>query len=723
MERKIMSDSYSVRKIHDTSDNRKNAVMQLINEKRDAEQLLSSIAPNFLGVYVLDRETDSFRDIIGPNYFRDIVKDKNGKYADAIRFYRDVYVAEDCKGIIDYVLDYDKVYRRLYTGETLQFSYHRKDGGCIKLQIKPYSDLKEEENLSLWIFTEETLDDRQKEYERQKELADALIIAKNSDEELQEIAQTSEIQCEIIMAIGKLYQYISRIDLEADYYEEITALEELHTPEENRTGRPSVNAQRMCEERVAPKYKEAFLQFTDMSTIAERLHYKESIEFEYRINNGKWKRMAFIVKKRNDEGCVTHILCVIRNITELKKKEHDLELNVEQARRDAAEKSSFLSNMSHDIRTPMNGIIGMVDLAERNPSDLETQTYCLNKIKETSKYLLSIVNDVLDMNKLESCDEETLPISFDLDYMFKLGAEAFAKKAAEKNIEYVFDVSKSSYEHRYLSGNPIYTNRILEIVVDNAIKFSGNGGRVELWCREEKIDDKHVIFEFGCKDYGIGMSDEYIGHAFDMFSQENATSRTQYEGTGLGLALAKKMMERLNGTIEIHSKKNVGTTVVMRIPFEICDPDEMGESVDSESISVKGLRVLAAEDNELNMEIAKFILEDNGMHVECAYDGVEAVRMFEGSATGYYDVILMDIMMPHMNGWNAAKKIRSLDREDAEIVPIIAMSANAFADDVIKSRTSGIDRHMAKPLDNDRMIRTIKKCIAEKRYSLSEYAI
>lgn len=537
--------------------------------------------------------------------------------------------------------------------------------------------------------------------------------AKSAGNEMQKAAKTLEPQHEIITAIGKIYQYISRIDIEADYYEEITGLEEFHTPEGNRTGKPSENARLMCEKRVAGEYQEAFLSFTDISTPADRMGEKETIEFEYCLKDGNWSRMCFVVKKRDEEGRVTHVLCLVRRISELKKKEQRLRLSAEEARMESAKKSEFLSNMSHDIRTPMNGILGMIDLAEREPDNLKTQEYCRNKIKETSKYLLSLVNDVLDMNKLET-DEEDLPhMNFDIAYMLKAGMESSEKKATEKQIEYVTVWDKISYEHQYLRGNPVYTNRILEIVVDNAIKFSKIGGRIEVWSKEEKIDEKHVLFEFGCKDYGIGMNEDFVSHAFEMFSQENKGSRTQYAGTGLGLALAKKMVDRLKGTIEIQSKKNVGTTVIIRIPFEIGHSDTISDNTDWDNISVEGLRVLVAEDNELNMEIAKFILEDNGMEVEWAKDGVEAVAMFQNSREGYYNVILMDIMMPKMNGRDAARKIRLMDREDAKKIPIIAMSANAFAEDIISSRMAGINFHMAKPIDNRKITSAIKHCLAK----------
>lgn len=254
----------------------------------------------------------------------------------------------------------------------------------------------------------------------------------NRSSAIKQLIDESELQHEIITAIGKIYPYISRVDIRADYYEEITGLEDFHTPSGNQSGSPSENARKMCKKRVAEEYQEDFLRFTDMSTLSERLAKEELTEFEYPLKDGSWHRMTFVVKKRDKAGQVTHVLCMIMNISEAKKKEQFLKRNAELARQEAAEKSRFLSNMSHDIRTPMNGILGLIDLAEHDPTNLKTQEYCRSKIRETSKYLLSIINDVLDMNKLESDEGEVPFINFDITYLLRGRIEIGEKKAAEK---------------------------------------------------------------------------------------------------------------------------------------------------------------------------------------------------------------------------------------------------------------------------------------------------
>lgn len=397
---------------------------------------------------------------------------------------------------------------------------------------------------------------------------------------------------EIISSIARTYQYISRIDIQADYFEEINNRDTEHL-KFTKSGKLSESNEKVCRQYVAEEYQEAFFKFVDLKTLPERMKNEETLVLEYRMKDGDWHRLRFVEKKRDENGVLTHVLCLIRSISDTKKWEHELMYQVEEARKAAALKARFLSNMSHDIRTPMNGIIGTLNLANRYPDDLEVQRKCREQIMTSSKYLVSIVNDILDMNKLESGGVVEQEIPFNL------------------------------------AGNPIYVERLLTNISDNAVKFTGPGGSVRVWCAEKYADEELVVYEFGCADTGIGMSETFLEHAFEPFTQENETSRSRYEGTGLGLAIAKKIVDRLDGDIAIESKKGVGTTVTMTLPFKIGEPVEKEKNVNYEEIPVEGLRALLAEDNELNMEITKFMLEDYGIHVECAADGEEAVQKFK----------------------------------------------------------------------------------------------
>lgn len=548
-----------------------------------------------------------------------------------------------------------------------------------------------------------------------RHIDEVMLKEKQIQDRLKKALEEAKLKNEIISAIGKSYDYISRFDLEADTYEVVSGEENFPGIAKHR-GCLSKDLRHNCEQLVAEEYLEGFLTFCDVSTMAERLQNEESLSMEYRTTNGEWRRTRLIVKKRDEHGRVTHVLCAVRSINDEKRKEQQLALRAAEAKHETAMKTRFLSNMSHDIRTPMNGIIGLLDMAEEFPDDLQMQEKCRKKIRELSKYLLSMVNDILDMNKLQSGEISNHDMTFDIADMLRTVNEAAQIKAEEKQIEYIVEWEKSSYPHPYLVGNPLFTARILSILADNAIKFSHIGSTISVNCNEEQLDDKNVICEFVCKDHGIGMSKEFTEHAFELFSQENESSRTRYEGTGLGLAIAKKLTDRLHGTICLESEKGVGTTATVRIPFKIGTPDDIKVVRDYKTISLQGLRVLLVEDNDLNMEIARFILEDQGMIVEGAVNGQEAVELFERSEPGYYSVILMDIMMPVLNGLDATRKIRTLKRTDAETIPVIAMSANAFSDDMIRSRLAGMNAHLAKPLDRKKIVETIQKCLSPNNH-------
>lgn len=548
-----------------------------------------------------------------------------------------------------------------------------------------------------------------------------LYKEKAIQEQLQKALDEAKLSNEIIEAIAKSYQYISRIDISKNWFEEISnrAAENMNY---KKSGEVSSENRNTCKMFVAEEYQEAFLKFTDITTLPVRMKNEETIVMEYQMKDGNWHKLRFIEKKRDKDGNLTHVLCAIRSISDVKKKEQELLQQVAEARKDAALKSRFLSNMSHDIRTPINGIIGMTELADRYPDNPEIQKKCREKLVESARHLVSMVNDILDMNKLETEQFVENDIPFNLAAVLNRVNTDQQMQAGKKKIDYVVDWEKSELNHMYLTGNPVYIEKLLTVITDNAVKFTKPGGNVSVWCREISEDDERAVYEFGCSDNGIGMSEEFAGHAFEMFSQENKTSRTRYEGTGLGLAIAKKITERLGGTIKIKSKKGCGTTVIMTIPFKtgVQNLMQYTENVNTEStedIPLEGLHALIAEDNELNLEIAKFMLEEKGICVECAADGKEAFEKFKESEPGYYDVIFMDIMMPYMNGWDATRKIRTLQRPDADKIPIIAMSANAFAEDIINSHISGMNWHLTKPVDADKLMTALKECIRKSNIS------
>ena len=376
-----------------------------------------------------------------------------------------------------------------------------------------------------------------------------------------------------------------------------------------------------------------------------------------------------------------------------KDEKYKAELLIAAKKAEAANeaKTEFLQRMSHDIRTPINGICGMVNMAEHYAGDLEKQTEYRTKIKEASNLLLELVNDVLDMSKLESGEIVLEEIPFNLRSISREVFVVIEQVAAEQNIRIVWE--KKEIIHRDLIGSPGYVKRVMMNILSNAVKYNRENGHIYLSCMEIPSEQPGMTtMEFICRDAGIGMTEEFQKHIFEPFAQEHTGSRTKFPGTGLGMAIAKNLVEKMGGTITLESEYGVGTTFVIRVPFKIdLDADKREEQKDISEKSIKGLHILLAEDNELNMEIAEFLLQNEGADVTKAWNGQEAVELFRKSGPGGFDVILMDIMMPVMNGYEATKMIRSLDREDAKEIPIIAMTANAFTEDRIRAKEAGMD--------------------------------
>ncbi|MFR2180397.1 MAG: hybrid sensor histidine kinase/response regulator [Blautia obeum] len=396
-----------------------------------------------------------------------------------------------------------------------------------------------------------------------------------------------------------------------------------------------------------------------------------------------------------------------------KDEKYKAELLIAAKKAEAANeaKTEFLQRMSHDIRTPINGICGMIDMAEHYADDMEKQTEYRAKIKEASNLLLELVNDVLDMSKLESGEVVLEESPFNLNKIFEEVLVVIEQIAAEQNIRIVWE--KKEITHRDLIGSPRYVKRVIMNFLSNAVKYSRANGHIYLSCREIPSEQPGMTtMEFVCRDTGIGMTEEFQKHIFEPFAQEHTGSRTKFAGTGLGMPITKKLVEKMGGTITFESEKGVGTTFVIRVPFKIDpDADKREEQKEVSEKSIKGLHILLAEDNELNMEIAEFMLQNEGADVIKAWNGQEAVELFRKSEPGEFDVILMDIMMPVMNGYEATKMIRSLDREDAKEVPIIAMTANAFTEDRIRAKAARMDEHVAKPVDVELLIKVIHKLV------------
>lgn len=400
---------------------------------------------------------------------------------------------------------------------------------------------------------------------------------------------------------------------------------------------------------------------------------------------------------------------------ELVKVEQEANSKLEQLRIEAesanAAKSTFLNNMSHDIRTPMNAIIGFTNIALKN-NPAEEIKRCLNKILDSSEHLLLLINDVLDISRIESGKIKFAPSPVNIEEVTESVLTIMYGYLTNRDLNFVTDFEE--LRTKYVLTDALRVKEILVNILGNAVKFTEDGGTIRFKVSYHKgIDDNHIIVRYAVSDTGIGMSDEFIEHIFDEFSQENNGARTQYKGTGLGMAITKKYVDLMGGTINVESKKGKGSTFVLDLPMVVTDAKSVKKKDYAiGKVNLEGVNVLLAEDNELNAEIAIIQLEEIGLKITRARDGKEAVEIFENNPKGTFDVILMDVMMPNLNGYEATEAIRNNnEREDGRTIPIIAMTANAFAEDVQASIDAGMNGHLSKPIVIDEVVKTIARNI------------
>ena len=397
---------------------------------------------------------------------------------------------------------------------------------------------------------------------------------------------------------------------------------------------------------------------------------------------------------------ITILLIFINNQERLlHKKMHDAEAAIQA-------KSEFLSRMSHDIRTPINGIMGMLDIAQVHLENPEKMDSCLSKMRGAADQLLSLINDVLDMSKIETGNILLVEEPFDMVRLLNGTLAIQEIIASEKGLTIEQDI-ESQIQHPYVCGSPNYIRSILVNIISNAIKYTNPGGQIFVLAKELSCDGEYVVYEFVVSDTGIGMSEEFVEHIFEPFTQEHAENRSSYQGTGLGMSIVKNLINKMKGTITLQTEKGKGTTFTITLPIKL-DTICLEESEEEET-SIEGMKILLVEDNDLNLEVAQYILEDAGAQIVVARNGLESVELFKQSESNSFDAILMDVMMPVMDGLTATKEIRKLKRKDAKMVPIIAMTANVFNEDIIAAKEAGMNEHIAKPLDFDKLIHTLAK--------------
>ena len=402
-----------------------------------------------------------------------------------------------------------------------------------------------------------------------------------------------------------------------------------------------------------------------------------------------------------------------KKIAVLKNENKLLKESILQIENASKEKSSFLSHMSHDIRTPMNGIIGMTSIAIKNFDDKDRVFDCLKKIDSSSRHLVSLINDILDLSRIESGRMVMNHELMDMREVIQSCALIAESLLAQRNVDFVREFG--IFHHPVLIGDELHLRQILINILGNAIKFTPDGGKIFFQVREISFKDGKTAFHFEIEDTGIGMKSDFLERIWDSFAQENNGNCSGQKGTGLGMAITKKLVELMDGTIKVESKPGVGSKFIVVAAFDtakVSDLAEKGEKTECKQESencLVGMKVLLVEDTPLNMEIAKFMLEEKGIEVTTAENGQIAVTIFNNSPEGSFDAVLMDVRMPVMDGLAAAKSIRALPRIDAATVPMIAMTADAYDEDIRRTAEAGMDAHLTKPVSQDKLLQTLEK--------------
>ena len=520
------------------------------------------------------------------------------------------------------------------------------------------------------------------------------------------------LEHEIISAVSRLYFSVYRIDLQTDFYEEISSDRSVHRLT-GHEGKAQEKLYELCDSIVAEEYRKVVRRFFQLSTVADCLAKTDTVEIEYLASDGNWHQARFIEKKRDENGRVTRILYLPRIVSQEKQRELEqqrLQIAYQVAENANEAKTTFLLNMSHDIRTPMNAILGFSGLMRERLTDPELLHY-QEMIDESGKLLLSIINNVLDMARIESGKVELDENCTATGDIISGVCKVFAAEAKKKNIQLVH---KKQIEHRYILCDVTKIQEIFTNLISNAVKYTPDGGRITVTTTELPGDEPgYIQVKSVVEDTGIGMSKEFLPHIFELFSRERNTTSGKILGTGLGMQIVKRLVDLMQGTIEVSSELGKGSRFIVTIPHKIADEKYYEKSelqeVEESQRDFSGKRILLAEDNELNAEIAIAILSEAGLVVERAEDGIICVNKLEQNLAGTYDLILMDIQMPNMDGYQATQIIRQLPEKEKSSIPILAMTANAFEEDRKNALKAGMNGHIAKPID----VTILMKALAE----------
>ncbi len=668
----------------------------LAREKKSTE-IISAISSIYWAIYIIHLDDDTYEEVKGGDVLSQLFE-KRGRASDTLKMGLKEIVAEEDQEAMREFLNLKTLPERMEHETTIVRDYRTGNGHWHMARfIVKSRDAHGRVNKVL--FAVNVIDEsKQNELNYQRTIQDGYKQMQEKNMILNALADDYE-DVYICDLFDDCLQIVKEIDTQLSH---------------DKVGEKfcySTRQEDFCRNYAEPEYSEELLEKMSRESLLDYFkdHDQMAIQYKVKPNQMGYTYMeSRLIKVDSPNGC--KVVMGSRKIDDIVRKQEEQNEKLRQMARQAevanATKTDFLRRMSHDIRTPINGIRGMVQIANHNTDNPEKLAECREKIWTSTEHLLSLVSDVLDMNKLESGEFTVKHEPFTLQKILDEVHVVAETQAQEMGIQFVHQDTKE-IEHNHLIGSPVYLKRIVMNFTSNAIKYNRRGGRVNVYGKELSFDGKTAWFEFVCEDTGIGMSEEFQKRAFEPFSQEGQSqARTKYQGTGLGLAISKSLIELLGGNVELHSVLGEGTKIVFRIPLEV-DLQEHTETekTDYDSIRFDGKRVLLAEDNELNAEIAAFLLEQRGMQVTCVENGKLAVEAVAEHPDGY-DVLFMDIMMPVMDGLEATRVIR---QELKSRIPIFAMTANAFTDDIKRSLDAGMNEHLTKPLQEKNIVKALMK--------------
>ena len=661
-------------------------------------KFLEVLCREYTSVYCLDLSTGTIEPLkITPsanvsNMEEIRVREKIG-YAQKMKEYCKDYVADIDKASFSKAMTAENILRELSNKERFVYRYqsvpNKAGNQYFEVHAVRVPDTENDNQVLLGFRHMDEVVARQQEHQR----------------ELEEALEKVRLSNEILSAISKIYHSIFRIDLEKDVYEEISSDSEVHRLT-GRQGCASKELVEVCNTFVVPEYRDKIMTFFDLSTVADRLQNDDTVATEYLATDGNWQTARFIAKRRNAQGRVTHILYVTRIVSDTKRREKNWIAIAEEANKANEAKTEFISQIAHDIRTPMNAILGFLSITEAHINDEEKVKYGLKKIRVASEFLQELVDDVLDISSIENGQMKIRPEKFSVGKMLEELPVALEAARKEKQIRFEYNVHDIS--HDWMIADSLRLKQIYTNILSNAIKYTPEGGRVSLEVYEEPaLDENKVKLVAIISDTGIGMSEEYMKTMYSKFSRETDTRINKVSGHGLGLSIVRALTDLMYGTIEVESVLGEGTTFRIRFEFPFCEDEKdkrrKEKSKDCSEICA-GMHLLVAEDNELNFEVLQELLSMHHISCDWAVDGEACVEKFVNAKANAYDAILMDMQMPGMDGLEATRSIRKLTFPEAHRIPILAMTANAFKEDVQKCIDAGMNAHLTKPVDIQKLL-------------------